>query len=59
MDSGYPALPLVSWGTLLVACLWSLRAAWGVTVDDEPRIDTSIATHCDSATYNARANLKL
>lgn len=29
MDSGYPALPLVSWGTLLVACLWSLRAAWG------------------------------
>ena len=25
--AGYPALPLVSWGTLLVVCLWSVRAA--------------------------------
>ncbi|MHB1047394.1 MAG: hypothetical protein ACYC4P_15435 [Thermoanaerobaculia bacterium] len=30
--AGYPALPLASWGTLLVVCLWSVRAARGRTL---------------------------
>ncbi len=30
--ASYPALPLVSWGTLLVVGLWRLGAAWGRTL---------------------------